>query len=311
MQQGVSNLIFNNLFKHRCLVPAAFALLVWGACAHGPDRGETTAQTAPPVSAQETHAVPPLEATAEPGASQPGKAVEEPVPVIEPRKPEPRKAYIEPTIRVKLFGEVENITMQSDGALTLGLADKPVTFAAGSTIRFRPRSARVSVRSYAVGIATYKADEYDDAVRRAEEWKKEGYTVRIIRAGTPLIQADGTTTDTTVYWVALGLFKERSTAEQFRDRLFGQGISCWVIDESVLGARGNIEVSDSAGGVRAYADSRALITSDKSIQVLDVPFGQGFWGSGHREDRSYNGRLEIIVDKTGMLAVINELRLEE
>ena len=164
------------------------------------------------------------------------------IPVVEPKKMEPRKAYVEPTVRVQLLGGASSITIESTEGLSLSFGANIMKVQAGSRIRFKPRSARVSVRSYTVGVATFKADGYEEAVEFAEEWKRQKYTVRLIKAGGPLVQADGTVSDTTIYWVALGIFKNERSAERFRDKMFARGISCWVIDESVLDPRGNIEL---------------------------------------------------------------------
>jgi len=238
-----------------------------------------------------------------------GKKID--IPVVEPREGKPRKVYLEPTVRVMIFGESSLIRLGSKGALALSFGENTMKVAPGSLIQFKPRSARVGVRSFTVGIATYEADEYNDAVTFAETWKREGYTVRLIKAGGPLVQADGSIADTTVYWVALGVFKEKESAEKFKDKMFQRGISCWVIDESVLGPRGNIEMTDAKGHPRAYADSRVTIASTSPITIFDVPFGNGFWDSGNREDRSFLSPIEVIIDKKGMLAVINEVKLEE
>ncbi len=233
------------------------------------------------------------------------------IPVVEPKKVEPRKAYIEPTIKVRLLGGASSVTLGSTGDVSLSFGSNFMKIEPGSRVKFKPRSARVSVRSYAVGIATYSGAEYEDAVKYAEQWKRRKYTVRLIKAGGQLVQADGSISDTTVYWVALGIFKSERAAERFRDKMFAQGISSWVIDESVLGPRGNIEILDPKGNPRAYADSRIFITSEAPIEIFNVPYGQGFWGSGKRENRRYVGPIEIIVDKRGKLAAVNEVQLEE
>ncbi|UCD58346.1 MAG: SpoIID/LytB domain-containing protein [Candidatus Hydrogenedentota bacterium] len=233
------------------------------------------------------------------------------IPVVEPKKIEPRKVYIEPTVRVQILGNAPSITIVGKEGLTMSFGNNFLTVEPGSRIRFKSRSARVSVRSYAVGIGTFTADEHEDAMKLAEKWKRERYTVRLIKAGGPLVQADGTAADTTVYWVALGIFKEERAAERFRDRMFDRGISCWVIDESLLGPRGNIEMVDAKGTPRAYADSRVIIASDSPIRIFDVPFGHGFWESGNSEDRIYRGPVEVVADQSGKLGAISELKLEE
>lgn len=231
--------------------------------------------------------------------------------VIEPKEIVPRKADIEPTIKVQIIGDASSLTLLSDSEMKLGFGENAMQAKSHSRIQFKPRSARVSVRSYAVGIATFNADEYEEAIKVAEKWKREQYTVRLIKAGGPLVQADGTIADTTVYWVALGIFKDRQRAEIFKDKLFNRGISCWVIDESVLSPGGNIEILNERGITQAYANSLVRVESRSPIQVFDVPFGHGFWDSGHRENRRYFSPLEIIVDKKGKLGAINEVKLEE
>jgi len=233
------------------------------------------------------------------------------IPIVEPKKVEPRKAYIEPVIKVQILWEASSIRIGCDEELSLTFGNNLMKIGAGSRITFKPRSAKVSVRSYTVGIATFNTDEYDEAHSLAEEWKRKGYTVRIIKAGGPLVQADGTVSDTTIYWIALGAFKSENAAEMFKDKMFSWGVSAWVIDESLLGPRGNIEVLDENGHARAYADSRIHISSDAPIQIYDVPFGHGFWSSGNREHRQYTSPIEIIVDKRGKLAAINQVEMEE
>jgi SpoIID/LytB domain protein len=236
---------------------------------------------------------------------------EEDIPVIEPKKVEPRKAYIEPVIMIQVLGAASSIRIDCEEEFTLSFGSNIMTMRPGSEMTFRPRSAKVSIRSYSVGIGTFDTDEYEDARTLAELWKKKGYTVRIIKAGGPLVQADGTISDTTIYWVALGRFRDERSAGKFKDKMFSWGISAWVIDESLLGPRGNIEAVGKNGRARIYADSRISITSEAPIRIHNVPFGQGFWSSGKSEDRRYDGPLEIIVDKRGKLAALNQVSMEE
>jgi SpoIID/LytB domain protein len=233
------------------------------------------------------------------------------IPVVEPKKIEPRKAYIEPTIKVQVLGGASSIKIAGKQGLSLSFGNNFLKIAPNAKVMFKPRSARVSLRSYAVGIGTFEGDEYDEALDLAEEWKRKKYTVRLIKAGGPLVQADGTVSDTTIYWVALGKFRDEKTAERFKDKMFSWGLSAWVIDESLLGPRGNIEILDQNGHSQAYADSRVYLSSNSPIEIFNVPFGHGFWSSGNREHRRYTSPIEIIVDKRGRLAAINELKMEE
>jgi SpoIID/LytB domain protein len=233
------------------------------------------------------------------------------IPVIEPKKIEPRKAYIEPVVKVQVLGQASSIRLVSEEELRMSFGNNSLRIEPGEKMTFKPRSSRVSVRSYAVGIATFDGDEYDEALELAEEWKRKKYTVRLIKAGGPLVQADGTISDTTIYWVALGRFRDEKTAERFKDKMFRWGVSAWVIDESLLGPRGNIEVLNKNGHSRAYADSRIHISSDSAIEIFNVPFGHGFWSSGNREHRRYTSPIEIIIDKRGRLAAINEVKMED
>ncbi len=303
------------------LLTLATALLAF-SCAGGPDSAEMDESAIEAaITARMIHGAAPSsvvyeiknihEAAAIYGAAADDAGEEIVIPVVEPKKMEPRKAYVEPTVRVQLLGGASSITIENTEGLSLSFGANIMQVEAGSRIRFKPRSARVSVRSYTVGVATFKADGYEEAVEFAEEWKRQKYTVRLIMAGGPLVQADGTVSDTTIYWVALGIFKNERSAERFRDKMFARGISCWVIDESVLDPRGNIEILDAKGRPRAYADSRVFISSDAPIEILDVPFGHGFWSSGKSEDRRYLSPIEIIVDKRGKLAAVNEVKMEE
>ncbi|MBI5115113.1 SpoIID/LytB domain-containing protein [Candidatus Poribacteria bacterium] len=233
------------------------------------------------------------------------------IPIVEPKKVEPRKEPVEPPVRVLILGNAQSIKVRSEGELVVSFGDELMRLQPGSSIQFKPRSARVSVRMYPVGVATFTASEYEKAMEYAEKWREDGYTVRVMKAGGPIVRPDGTTADTTVYWVALGSFKEKKTAQEFRQKLLDRGVSCWVIDESVIAPRANIELVDETGNPRAYADSRVIIGSKAPIKIANVPFGTGFWSSGNFEDRSYLSPLEIIADEKGTLAAINEVTLEE
>ncbi len=304
-------------------------LFSFGACTHVVSTTEVAEEQAPPVTAPESPNVPsppesgvelspsvqaptPEQAKAgEQQGTEEAEHEEEGIPVIVPKVEEPRKAYVEPRVRVLIFGDASSITIWSEKEMSLAFEDDSMKTEPGSTIVFRLPSARIAAQRYPVGVATFTVNEYEKAMECAETWKEKGYTVRVIKAGSKLVEADGSTTDTTVYWIALGSFKQRKEAEAFQDKLFDQGISCWVIDEDVVKPRGRIEIADLSGLPLAYADSRVLIVSQAPIKISDVPFGNGFWNSGNHEDRSFVSPLEVIVDKYGKLAVINELGLEE
>jgi SpoIID/LytB domain protein len=233
------------------------------------------------------------------------------IPLIESRKAEIRKAYIEPTLKILILKGAGSISVRSESDIALRFNGRVTTVKPGGFIRFKARSARVGVHMYPVGIATFRGTEYDKAVQYAEKWKRDGYTVRIIKAGSPLVHADGSVADTTVYWVALGSFKKEADAELFRDKMNRRGLSAWVIDESILNPKGNIEMTDGRGAVYAYADSHVALLAEKPLEVRDVPFGDGFWSSGNCENRTYLSPLEIYVNEQGKLAAINLVTLEE
>jgi len=323
------------------MILAGLSLLVLAACAGGPGEAELAVQATETVAiagalyaaetaadvydlaapdAQEAEPRQPdgeqQKEEARPETERPPAEPLEPeeeivIPVVEPKKVEPRKAYIEPSIKIQVLGEASSIKIKSEGKLALSFGHNLANIEPGSVISFKPRSARISVRSYTVAIATYNADEYEQAVEFAEGWKRQGYTVRIIKAGGPLVQADGTISETTVYWVTLGKFKTEESADRFKDKMFSRGISAWTIDESVIGPRGNIEILNDKGRPMAYADSLIHISADAPIQIYDVPFGHGFWSSGNREHRRYSSPIEIIVDRRGKLAAVNEVKMEE
>jgi len=117
--------------------------------------------------------------------------------------------------------------------------------------------------------------------------------------------------DYPAFSVTLGSFKKMEDAEQFKNKMNSWGLSAWIIDESVLDPKGNIEIVDSVGSIKAYADSHVSVVGDKPIEILNVPFGQGFWSSGNCENRTYNSPLELLIDEKGALAVINFVSLEE
>ncbi len=305
----------------RFAVALVFFALCVSSCARRPDSGEAAERAVARTVAVET-AYSDSEGSffpmceAEPmiaGADDEGKAQsEEPtIPIVVPKEIEPRYAFVEPMVRVRILGNASVIELSSKKEMVLEFGANSMKIEPGQRISFKPRSARVASRAYTVGIGTFKVHEYDQAMQLAETWKKDGYTVRLIKAGGQIVQADGSIADTTVYWVALGMFKERNAAERFRDKIINKGLSPWVIDESLVAARGNIEIADAKGDPRAYANSRITVTGDAPLKLFDVPFGRGFWDSGHREDRSYPAPLEIIVDEKGMLAAINEVKLEE
>lgn len=257
-------------------------------------------------------AVPPAagEASTEENAGN-AEAAEEEIPLVEPKKTEVRKAYVEPTLKILIIRETDSIVLKSDAEMTLRFDGRTLKIGPDENVKFKRRSARVGVETYPVGIATFRGTEYEKAVQFAEKWRRDGYTVRIIKAGGPFVHDDGTVVDTTVYWVALGSFKKKEQAERFRNKMNTWGLSAWVMDESVLNPKGNVEIVDADGNILAYADSHVTLAGEKPLEIKNVPFGDGFWNSGRCEDRSYLSPLEIFIDKQGGLSAINLVNLEE
>jgi len=239
------------------------------------------------------------------------EGTDEEIQVVEPKKIEPREAFVEPTLKIQILKEADSILVTSESEMYLNFDSKTMKVEPGRRIRFRLRSARVGVQMYPVGVATFRGSEYEKALQFAEKWKSDGYTVRLIKAGGPFVHADGSVMDTTVYWVALGSFKKKADAEAFRDKMNRWGHSAWIIDESVLNPKGNIEILDGTDTVYSYADSHVALTADQPIEVHNVPFGDGFWVSGNCENRRYISPLEIFIDKHGKLSAINLVTLEE
>lgn len=142
-------------------------------------------------------------------------------------------------------------------------------------------------------VATIKISDKTSLHNTVTTWKKRGFNVSLKMVGQRF-RFEDLDIDTRVYWVGIARFSKKEEAEDFRDRLYEEGVPTWILEEVERPPQGKILILE---GERIL--HRALppikLSSSSPIIVDGIP---------------YEGSIEIHINNHGRICVVNELGLE-
>ncbi|NOZ61920.1 MAG: SpoIID/LytB domain-containing protein [Calditrichaeota bacterium] len=167
-------------------------------------------------------------------------------------------------------------------------------------VESKPAEIRYQVRA---GIEKDKSL----AEERAQELRDEGLVVTIRCVGMEL-QTKNLLIDNREYWIAVGDFADKKSAQEFRQSRENPGEYA-VIENIVSQATATIELAGQkfAAPIRIVPENP---TRDTHITVSDIVIGIEFhWQK--LEDLDYRGIVEIGVNNSGKLVVVNEVNIED
>ncbi|MEW5768163.1 MAG: SpoIID/LytB domain-containing protein [bacterium] len=231
-------------------------------------------------------------------------SVSKPPRPIAPEKKEGLVIHLPTRVRIGVMEGQFNISVAGEGLLINGEKIE------GDSVNFSLRESQPAKLIYRIVVGTFTPSN-PEVEELADSWREKGYQVALKEAGN-LFSGDGQSVlDNRVIWLGLGRFEDKEKAEVFQDRLLEEeGRQGWILEELVETSVGQIDMFDQTGSLVDTYSPPILITSDNPIKVKEVEYGGGYSWEG-REDREFNGRLEITLDNRGKLCLVNELDLED
>jgi len=197
----------------------------------------------------------------------------------------------------------------------------PVRIRVGATTNIQEAPSSWSIRRISGQPATVRTSvqiaelAFADSSGLAAEiasWESRGLKVRTETSGA-LYGIRGKVIDNRRHLVLLPPAASAKDAERQQETIFHTyGRETLLFEELLEPARGALEVTDSSGHIVGRAEDRVTIEAlDPSpLKVGQVEYGVGYEFHGF-EDRSYRGVIEMLIDRRGLMAVVNVVPLED
>ena len=230
--------------------------------------------------------------------------------VYVPPPPEPPE---EPTIRVGLLQDVDEVLFSSSTGFRVVDEQGKYLFSSGSS--GRQWSVRVKFgqpASMIYRLILHKEKEMESALRRAEELKDLGLQPKIVETGMELRIGNRLLNNNREYWVTIGPYTTEEEAS-LKAQTLPWGTMHVVIPDILSPPLGVLDLVDPNGQVVLSRGTPLVLESrdpsEGTFTLHGVTVGRGFsWE--RKEDRSYRPRMEFRIGNDGRILAVNELGLE-
>ncbi|MFP2928523.1 SpoIID/LytB domain-containing protein [Pyxidicoccus sp. 3LG] len=221
----------------------------------------------------------------------------------------------EPRIPIRLMEGRREVTFSSRGRMRLrfgGPDDKVLDAAAGTRWSVRVTQGEAAVLSARVQLGEFRVADREGLSAAQEEWRARGLAVRAHVLGA-VYGIAGKVIDNRRYLLLLdeALTPEAAVRKQ-AELLREYGVRTSLFEEVRTPARAILELRDESGVVVGLAQDRldAETPDGAGFDVRQVEYGVGYDFHGF-EDRTFRGALQLVVDRAGLLAVVNVVPLED
>nr|WP_241759474.1 SpoIID/LytB domain-containing protein [Pyxidicoccus parkwaysis] len=221
----------------------------------------------------------------------------------------------EPRIPIRLMEGRREVTFSSRGRMKLrfgGPSDKVLDAAAGTRWSVRVTQGEPAVLTARVQLAEFRFNDREGLNAAMEEWKARGVAVRAHVLGA-VYGIAGKVIDNRRYLLLVDeAFTPDAASRKQAELLRGYGVRTTLFEEVRTPASAILELRDEAGVVVGLAQDKldAETPDGAGFDVRQVEYGVGYDFHGF-EDRTFRGALQLVVDRAGMLAVVNVVPLED
>ncbi|MCP3101241.1 SpoIID/LytB domain-containing protein [Myxococcus sp. K15C18031901] len=221
----------------------------------------------------------------------------------------------EPRLPIRLMEGRREVTFSPRGRMRMrfgGAGDRVLDAASGTRWTVRVTQGEPAALLARVQLAEFRFADREGLAAAQEEWRARGLAVRTHVLGA-------------VYGIAGKVIDNRRVlllvdeAHSVEDAAKGQaellrtfGVRTNLFEEVRQPARAILEVRDESGAVVGLAQDRldAETPDGAGFDVRQVEYGVGYDFHGF-EDRTFRGALQLVVDRAGLLAVVNVVPLED
>ncbi len=221
----------------------------------------------------------------------------------------------EPRVPVRLMEGRNEVTFSPRGRMRLrfgGPDEKMLDAAAGTRWTVRVTQGSPAVLSARVQLAEFRMADRAGLQAALASWREKGLAVRAQVLGS-VYGIAGKVIDNrrTLLLVDEVLTPEAAGLKQ-AELLRSHGVQTTLFEEVRTPSKAILEVRDEAGVVVGMAQDRldAETPDGAGFDVRQVEYGVGYDFHGF-EDRTFRGALQLVVDRSGQLAVVNVVPLED
>ncbi len=221
----------------------------------------------------------------------------------------------EPRVPVRLMEGRNEVTFSPRGRMRLrfgGPDEKMLDAAAGTRWTVRVTQGSPAVLSARVQLAEFRMADRAGLQAALASWREKGLAVRAQVLGS-VYGIAGKVIDNrrTLLLVDEVLTPEAAGLKQ-AELLRSHGVQTTLFEEVRTPSKAILEVRDEAGVVVGMAQDRldAETPDGAGFDVRQVEYGVGYDFHGF-EDRTFRGALQLVVDRSGLLAVVNVVPLED
>jgi len=217
-----------------------------------------------------------------------------------------------PLIPVRLMEGREVVSITSFGPVRIRVGATTKIQEAPSSWSIRRISGQPATVRTSVQIAELAFADSSGLAAEIASWESRGLKVRTETSGA-LYGIRGKVIDNRRHLVLLPPAANAKDAEREQETIFHTyGRETLLFEELLEPARGALEVTDSFGHIVGRAEDRVTIEplDPSPLKVGEVEYGVGYEFHGF-EDRSYRGVIELLIDRRGLMAVVNVVPLED
>ncbi len=221
----------------------------------------------------------------------------------------------EPVVPVRLMENQTSVTFTARGRMRMHLYGEPeklVEAPAGTEWTVRVVESTPATLSARIQLGEFRFADKEGLAAAQREWGSRGFRLRVHTLGS-VYGIAGKVIDNRRYLLLLDeAMDDEAAAKAQAEILRKHGVRTSLFHEVRQMPRGTLELIDGSGASIALAQDRIVVeTLDGSpLDVRQVEFGVGYSFHGF-EDRSYRGALKLTLDRTGRLAVVNLVGLED
>ena len=209
-------------------------------------------------------------------------------------------------LRIGIVRNERSIEIHSAGSILLKRGDLLLPTQQSNRLVFEVGTTVSAKTLYRVCVASHRGSERRQAWRDMRSWRRKGYRAELIRRGRKLNIGDHLVDNTSLI-LSVSAHADRDEAVRVREDLSAANVAAWIEEEAVTPAAGTIVVRDVNNASTLVVSAPVSLVSKSPVMIKDVNFG--FWNE-RREDRTYEGALEVGVGKDGALQVVEYVDLE-
>lgn len=221
----------------------------------------------------------------------------------------------DPLVPIRLMENQREVSFSARGRMRVrvfGDVDKTVEAPAGSIFRIRVTNAKPAQVVSRVQLAEFRLADKDGLAKAMEQWDARGVHLQVFTLGS-VYGIAGKVVDNRSYLLLVdGALTAHDAAKKQAELLRAFGVRTTIFDEFKSPPAGILELLDADGNVAAVGEDliEAETLEGEPFDIRRVEFGVGYHFHNF-EDRSFRGGIRFTVDRAGMLAVVNLVKLED